>query len=215
MRGITGVMARRSRKPYHHGDLRRGLLDATLDLAREKSPAGVSLREAATLAGVSQAAPYRHFADKQAMLAAAAEEGFRQLLERVERLGLAERTPAERLLDWVELYVRFAVEQPAHFRLMHGQGSPPKSASPTLQAAARDTFQAFFRTVSGVTAPWRLDETAQREVALELWSIAHGMAMLALDQQTLFLGIPIDRVHTLAVRAAKAYLDGFDARRRR
>src|SRR5688500_11737827 len=88
------AMGRRPREGYHHGDLRRALLDATLRLAAEKSPAGVSLRESAREAGVSPAAPYRHFQDKQNMLAAAAEEGFRILLERIGRSAAQATLPA-------------------------------------------------------------------------------------------------------------------------
>lgn len=205
----------RSKRPkrYHHGDLRRALLDATLSLAAERSPAGVSLRESARAAGVSQAAPYRHFADKQTMLAAASEEGFRLLLGMTGHLAGRGR-PADQLVEWAGLYVRFAVEHPAHFRLMWGQGSPPKATTPALQAAARDTFQAFFRTVSALAAPWKLGEAELREVALELWSIAHGMATLALDGQTLFLSVAPDRVHEVARRAVETYLKGLKIARR-
>ena len=212
---LTGVntdlnihgMPRRRGKQYHHGDLRRALLDATLDLAAERSPAGVSLRESARAAGVSQAAPYRHFPDKQTMLAAASEEGFRLLLRTVGEVTPSGQ-PADQLVDWVGVYVRFAVEHPAHFRLMWGQGSPPKASTPSLQDAARETFQAFFRIVSNLTAPWKLRQAELREVALELWSIAHGMATLALDGQTLFLSVARDRIHQVARRAAETYLKG-------
>lgn len=210
---IHGMPTRRG-KPYHHGDLRRALLDATLDLAAERSPAGVSLRESARAAGVSQAAPYRHFPDKQTMLAAASEEGFRLLLRRVGELTPSER-PADQLVDWVGVYVRFAVEHPAHFRLMWGQGSPPKTSTPSLQEAARDTFQAFLRIVSKLAAPWKLRPESLREVALHLWSIAHGMATLALDGQTLFLAMTLDRIHEVARRAAETYLGGLKTVHRR
>jgi len=208
-------MARTRRPAYHHGDLRRALLDATLRLAAERSPAGVSLREAAREAGVSQAAPYRHFRDKQAMLAAAAEEGFSLLLKLIGERPRAQLTAGEQLLEWVDVYVRFAVGHPAHFRLMWGQGSPPKATTATLQALARETFQSFYRTVAAAAAPWRLRVARLREMALELWSIAHGAAMLALDGQTLFLAVPPSRVHELARRAAAGYLEGLSLRPQR
>src|SRR5215212_2074093 len=104
-----GAMLRRARRAYHHGDLRRALLDATLELAFERSPAAVSLREAARKAGVSQAAPYRHFRDKLEMLAAASQEGFELSLAAVQAAALDARSPREQLVDWAALYVRFAV----------------------------------------------------------------------------------------------------------
>jgi AcrR family transcriptional regulator len=183
-----------------------------LKLAAERSPAGVSLRESAREAGVSQAAPYRHFPDKQTMLAAAAEEGFRLLLAMIDDPAQRAQSPADQIVAWVDVYVRFAIEHPAHFRLMWGQGSPPKATTPALQAVARDTFQAFFRTVSALAAPWKLPPVRLREVALEIWSIAHGMATLALDGQTLFLSVPHERVHEIARRAAATYLQGLRRR---
>lgn len=176
----------RKRKPYHHGDLRRALLDATLTLAAERGAAGVTLREAARTAHVSQTAPYRHFSDKQAMLAAAAEEGFRLYHHEVERaLAATGEDAKEQLACLGETYVRFALEQPAYFRLMFGQGSPPKSASPGLQAAAREAFQVFFRTVERclATVP---TETSASDAMLRLWALAHGVASLALEKQVLF-----------------------------
>ena len=95
---------------------------------------------------------------------------------------------------------------------MWGQGSPAKATTASLQDVARDTFQAFFRIVASLAAPWKLPQTALREVALELWSIAHGMATLALDGQTLFLSVARDRVHEVARRAAETYLKGLNAR---
>jgi AcrR family transcriptional regulator len=207
-------MPRRSGKRYHHGDLRRALLDATLALAAERSPAGVSLRESARVAGVSQTAPYRHFPDKVTMLAVASEEGFQLLLRKIGELPPSGK-PADGLVGWVGVYVQFAIEHPAHFRLMWGQGSPAKATTASLQDVARDTFQAFFRIVASLAAPWKLPQAALREVALELWSIAHGMATLALDGQTLFLSVARDRVHEVARRAAETYLKGLKARHAR
>ena len=198
-------MARRSGKQYHHGDLRRAVLDATLDLAAERSPAGVSLRESARAAGVSQAAPYPHFPDKQTMWPPRRRKVSGCLAS--SRRADAKRTAsgsARRLGGRVRA-VR--CRAPGAFPPDVGAGRPPKASTPSLQDAARDTFQAFFRIVS-ITAPWKLRQAELREVALELWSIAHGMATLALDGQTLFLSVARDRIHQVARRAAETYLKG-------
>jgi AcrR family transcriptional regulator len=180
------MAAARKRRPYHHGDLRRALLDATLALAGERGAAGVTLREAARVAGVSQTAPYRHFPDKQAMLAAASEEGFHLFHQQVQQaLTAAGDDPRARLGSLGEAYVRFALAYPSHFRLMYGQGSPPKSASPGLQAAARASFQLLLGTVKrcqGARAP----RIPAQELTRRLWALAHGMATLALEKQILF-----------------------------
>jgi AcrR family transcriptional regulator len=173
-------------KPYHHGDLRRALLDAALALAAERGAAGVTLREAARIAGVSQTAPYRHFADKQAMLAAVAEEGFHLFDEEIRHaLATAAPDPTTQLVCLGVAYVRFALDHAAHFRLMFGHGSPPKSASPGLQAAARRAFQLFFGTVERCAAR-RPHEVVVKEISFRLWALAHGIATLALEKQILF-----------------------------
>src|SRR5690349_9700618 len=94
---------------YHHGNLRPALLRAAGKMLEKQGPAGVSLREASRRAGVSHAAPYRHFADREALLAELAAEGFEMLAEALR--GHAGR-------DMGEAYVRFALEHPQRFRLM-------------------------------------------------------------------------------------------------
>ena len=186
---------------YHHGDLRRALLDATLALAEEYGAAGVTLRQAAERAGVSQTAPYRHFADKTAMLAAVSEEGFRLLYARMLAVSQAAR-PMRQIAAWAACYVEFAVTHTAYFRLMFGQGSAQKSTSIALQAAARDTYQLLFQTVK------KRVKADPRQLALEVWSLAHGMAVLAVDGQTRFLGQPPANMAEAAQAAVVALLAG-------
>jgi len=187
-------------KRYHHGDLRRALLDATLALAEEHGAAGVTLRQAAERAGVSQTAPYRHFADKTAMLAAASEEGFRLLYARM--LAVSQGGAVQQVAAWAACYVEFAVTHTAHFRLMFGQGSAQKSTSVSLQAAARDTFQLLLQTVK------KRFKADPHRLALEVWSLAHGMAVLAVDGQTRFLGQPPAKIAEAARVAVAALLAG-------
>jgi AcrR family transcriptional regulator len=178
----------RKRRPYHHGDLRRALLDATLALATERGAAGVTLREVARIAGVSQTAPYRHFPDKQAMLAAAAEEGFQLFGKEMERtLHAAGPAPEDEIGSLCEAYVCFALDRTSHFRLMFGHGSPEKSASPGLQQAAREAFERFLETVERCLARAPSARTPE-DVVFRLWALAHGIATLALERQALFDG---------------------------
>ena len=99
-------MRRKKTKRYHHGDLRAALVDGALRLLKERSPAELSLRAVARLAGVSQNAPYRHFASKDALLAAIAEEGFRRL---AAVTAAARGSPRKRLAEMGAVYVRFAI----------------------------------------------------------------------------------------------------------
>lgn len=206
-------MARR-RASYHHGDLRRALLDATLRLAETQGPAGVTLREAARLAGVSQTAPYRHFADKTAMLAAASEEGFVILRQAMEQAGAPfAGDPRRRIVEYGVAYVRFAVTHPAYFRLMYGHGSAAKAVTRELQARARETFQMFFQSVGECLARRILRRDDQRVLTYELWSLGHGLATLVLDRQTLHLDVDAANAPEHARAAMNALLSGLSVGR--
>src|SRR3954469_24156481 len=123
-------VARKRADTYQHGDLRRALIQAGLKLLAEGGVAALSLRAAAQLAGVSHAAPYRHFRDKDALVAAIAEEGFKLLTRRMREEIANERAGAEpgrhppgvveRLRAAGRGYVSFAVEHPAYFRTVFG-----------------------------------------------------------------------------------------------
>src|SRR5262245_29389962 len=119
----------RKRPGYHHGDLRRALILAARRILEHEGLAGLSLRAAAREAGVSQAAPYHHFKDKDALLGAVAAEGFDALAEAMRTRMAACRDPASTLSAAGEGYVAFAVANPALFQLMFGAAmrAPPGS----------------------------------------------------------------------------------------
>ena len=179
---LTLSTPRRHRSGYHHGSLREALIEAALAiLAEGGDPATFSLREAARRAGVSAMAPYRHFPDRDALLAAAATVGF-------ERLAAAQEQ-ADRHADATEAviaqgvaYVAFARGEPALFRLMFGAGAVAKTGD--LAAAAQRSFRLLADRVATVAPP------AQAELwTLRHWSLAHGLAALAIDGQLgLFAG---------------------------
>src|SRR6476659_4036663 len=100
-------------KRYHHGDLRNALIQAGQAILAAEGAAGLDLRKVARAAGVSHAAPYRHFADKQALLAAIAEEGFYQLTEGMDAaIGQAPASAADQLEQLAHVYVQFAIDHP-------------------------------------------------------------------------------------------------------
>jgi AcrR family transcriptional regulator len=112
----------KKRGRYHHGDLRRALLDAALEVLSAEGASALTLREVARRAGVTHAAPYRHFADKQTLLAAVAEEGFRMLTaEMLERSVPLKDDPVRALQAIGLAYVRFATTERAHFQVMFGK----------------------------------------------------------------------------------------------
>jgi len=164
-----------SDRAYHHGDLPAALIAAARELLAEDGTEALSLRAVARRAGVSAMAPYRHFQDKEALLAAVAADGFREFAATLE---VADRSvpPDRALLEQGVAYVRFACDQPALFRLMFGP--PRQGAHPALkhdEAQAHGVLAA--RVAAETPAPAR---TAR---VLACWSVVHGLASLIIDGQ--------------------------------
>jgi len=171
---------RGKRGRYHHGDLRRALLDAALAVLTEADARALTLREVARRAGVTHAAPYRHFTDKDALLAAVAEEGFRTLIEVMkEEMGRASADPVEQLEALGVGYVRFALAHPAHFEVMFGPELPWHQEECTpLHDAADDTFGLLVASVQAAQAAGKLRGEQPLPFALLAWSTVHGLATL-------------------------------------
>src|SRR4029078_9464894 len=148
---------------YHHGNLRPALLRAAGKMLEKEGPGEISLREAARRAGVSHAAPYRHFEDRDALLAELAAEGF-------QMLGQAMHGQAGRAMG--EAYVRFALDHPQRFRLMFGGVLELQKYEP-LRAAASATY-------AGLVDAFR-DMPQPELAAAAAWSLVHGLAHLKLD----------------------------------
>jgi AcrR family transcriptional regulator len=176
----------RLKKPagsYHHHDLRQALLQGALQLIVRHGPEALTLRAVAQLAGVSHAAPYRHFADKEALLAAVAEEGFRGL----EALMAAaqhkfEHDPTRALEASGVAYVTYAVEHPARFQVMFTHQIPKGSGRhPALDAAAGAAFERLVATVRAGQAAGRFRGSDPLPSAVAAWSVAHGLSHLMVE----------------------------------
>ncbi len=164
-----------STQKYHHGDLRSALLSEGMALVAEKGADRLSLRELARHLGVSAMAPYRHFSDKEALLAAIAADGYRQLQARLEG---AEQSPASvrsSLLQQGIAYVQFALDRPALFRLMFGT-KMPEGQTPELDAARAAAFGSLMRGIQPEGTA-----NARSVKAMGCWSLVHGLALLLLD----------------------------------
>ncbi len=161
-------------KSYHHGELRTALVGAALALLTEGGADALSLRAVARRAGVSAMAPYRHYPDKEALLAAVAVQGFDGLRDML-RAADASAPAGEALVAQAVAYVRYAEENPALFRLMFGPAR--LGTHPALEAAGGTAYAVL---ASRVTAQTPAD--ADREAcALGCWSMVHGLASLFLD----------------------------------
>lgn len=176
--------ARRGRRTYHHGNLRRALVDAALDLVHTAGPQALTLRAAARRAGVSQAAPYRHFRDKRALLGAVAEEGFRALTREMRRAQAAEGAdPVKRLRALGLAYVRFATRHPSHFRVMFGREVADKSDLPGLAEAANETFALLVRGITASECAGMFRQDNPEALAVAAWAMVHGLSALLVDGQ--------------------------------
>jgi AcrR family transcriptional regulator len=186
-----------ARRTYHHGDLRRALVAAATSLLDRHGPSGVTLRGTARAAGVSQAAPYRHFASKEALLAAVAEAAFRGLYDACETAarGGDLRDPGSQLDAVSTAYVRFATRYPARYRLMWAP-APRGRDYPALQAAAASAGIALAGALAACAGEGDPTQTHPPERLLVLWSLLHGLAGLILDEQ-----IPRDVVTTFSTEA--------------
>jgi len=174
---------RRAEATYHHGDLRRALVQSALDLIAAGGTSRVTLRGVARAAGVSHMAPYNHFADKAALIAAAGAEGFRRLKGAMEQRmkAFAQGDPL-RVQAVGIAYVVFAVENPELFRLMFGPELADTTGHADLARAAHEVLQLLIGAldVAGLAAP---DAAAAAEFALAPWALVHGLAMLAVAGQ--------------------------------
>jgi AcrR family transcriptional regulator len=192
---------------YHHGDLRRALVDAAFELLKEHGPRGITLREAARRAGVTHAAPYRHFADKEALLAALAEEGFLQLRSSVE--DAMEGVPAALLLEAIGVaYVRFAREQPSQFRVMFGSEMGDKRRYPGLMQADQAVFDLLCGAIRSAQEAGMLAAGNPARLGMVQWSMLHGVAALVVDGQLERAGVREEQLDEFARRVARTGLAG-------
>jgi AcrR family transcriptional regulator len=158
---------------YHHGDLRAALVRTAMQLLEESGETALSLRAVARRAGVSPAAPYRHYADREALISAVAAVGYRELAERLAAAHPSPSTP-EQLASVAIAYVQFALERPALFRIMFGE---PCDRDNEERLAATAAVSQYVRAIAERSFP-QADPDA---LATAIWALVHGLAFLHLD----------------------------------
>ncbi len=172
-------------RSYHHGDLKTAMIDAALQLVREKGPRGFTLNEASRTAGVSVSAPYNHFKDKDALLIEIVLLGNRTLETELRAAADIVAPPTEKLLAVYLAYVSFADRHPDLFAVMFQSGID-KTHYPEIQASSAKAF--------GVAAVLALQiepsPTSAWQLALAIWTMAHGFATLSVEGAIAGVGFP-------------------------
>src|SRR3954454_13314905 len=172
-------MAISQARPYHHGNLRSELLQQAEQMLTERGVAELSLRELAREVGVSHAAPRRHFRDKQALLDALAESGFKRLGRELDRaLARADSGFADRLAAFARAYVRFATRNGALLELMFA-GKHRAGASDALKAAADDAFSRPLALVAEAQSAGEVVGDSPDRVATVLFAALQGLVSMA------------------------------------
>ena len=201
-------------RPYHHGDLRRAIVTAAMEILQETQSLEFSLRELARRAGVSHNAPYKHFADKRELLAAVSAAGFETLTKRMTTEIAGLDNAREQLFAMLRAYIAHGVENPALYNLMFGGylGGPNRSR-PAIELAEAEKTKGLLAAVIVAGGLGRaIPHTArnERQIAgaiLACWSLVHGLTLLLADG----LVGPKKKSGALGDRLVQGMLDGLAA----
>jgi AcrR family transcriptional regulator len=199
---------RDGRRGYHHGNLREALINAALDLIARKGPAGFTFAEAARAAGVSPAAPYRHFRDRDALMADVARRGFEHFEQRLAAAWDEGRpSPLAALERMGRAYLGFAREEPAYFSAMFESGLPI-AAHPELQTAGDRAFAVLRGACAAVVAALPAGKRPPAMMmALHIWALSHGIASLFARGDAARRSLPMSPEELLEA-ATLVYLEG-------
>jgi AcrR family transcriptional regulator len=196
---------------YHHGDLRAALLAEAAAMIDEGGAGSVTMRGIGQRLGVSRAAPYRHFADKTALLVAVAANGFDHLRGHLQATGAgAPRASAKQLLLLGDVYVRFALENPGHYRLMYGKEALAREDLPELRDSAKALFDQFADVIRAYQRSGTIKRGDPQALAYVAWGAMHGLASLVIDGQIQ----GTDDIDGLTRLTTRTVLDGMRVRRR-
>lgn len=167
---------------YHHGNLRQALISGAIALIAERDVSSLSLREVARRVGVSHAAPYRHFQDKESLLAAVAEEGFIGLTAAMNKgIQQVPNDPLKRLEAIGVAYVQFAIAHPSHYRVMFGRYQGEQALHPEPAQVGWQAFQVLLNVIEAGQAAEAVRSAEAMQLTWVAWSTVHGLAMLLID----------------------------------
>jgi AcrR family transcriptional regulator len=195
------------RAPYHHGDLRAALIEAATRLIREGRVETFTVAEAARAAGVSSGAPYRHFADRDALLDEVAAAGFERLsAESDAAMAAHPRGSLDSLIAGGCAYVAFGASEPELFHLMWGATRPHAEGGVATRTGSR-CYAAFIANLTEVMAAQGLGDRDPHDFGAPLWGMVHGFASLLIGRNSMFVA-DLAEVQAKVGRATRAYVAG-------
>jgi AcrR family transcriptional regulator len=195
---VTGARPRRKpRDRYHHGDLRRALLDEALRTIQQDGVDALTLRTIGVRLGVSRTALYRHFTDKRALLSSVATEGFRLLTERLLNAWKAGGIRGFNAMGVA--YIRFAMGNPSHYRVMFGGFVDDGPRDDDLMRESTAAFQALVDAIVALQQEGAVRKDDALQLAQFIWAVVHGVSMLIIDGQLAHHRAPIDDLIQFAV----------------
>ena len=172
------------KKTYHHGDLKNALIEAGADILSKEGVSGLSLRKVAQKAGVSHTAPYAHFADKQALIAAISTEGYRRLhADLAVVVQHYQGDPARQLVEGAWAYVQFALNDTDHFKIALSGVVEKEKNYPAFVEMTRQNFALLVQIVETCQASKILKRGPADLLAVGVWSLIHGFVALILEDQ--------------------------------
>ncbi len=182
-------MRGKAKANYHHGDLRRALMDVSIDILKKHEVETLNLRKLAVLAGVSPGAPYHHFADRAELVAAIANEGFELLEGSMHKATTACTNDASARLEALgQGYVHFAITHPGYFRVMFRRETH-NNASTEMRGAGKRTFQLLCDAITACQEDGSAPAGDPQPLVLHAWAAVHGLSTLLVDGD--LKGIPI------------------------
>jgi AcrR family transcriptional regulator len=172
------------KKTYHHGDLKNALIEAGTQIVSKEGVQALSLRKVAYQAGVSHAAPYAHFADKQALIAAISTEGYRRLYQALDATTQRHQgDPLHQLVEGAWAYVQFALNDSDHFKITLSGVVEKEKDYPAFVAMSQQSFALVVQIVEACQAKGILNSGPADVLAVSVWSLIHGFVSLLLEDQ--------------------------------
>lgn len=184
--------ARKPKHAYHHGNLRQALLDQALATIRDRGVEALTLRDVGAGLGVSRTALYRHFADKTALLAAVATEGFRRFRAALHDGWTRGGHGRAGLQGMGQAYVQFALAHPSHYRVMFGGFVSKAACDPALGVEAEGAFHVLLDAIVELQQHGLVRAGDPQALAVFVWASTHGLSMLAIDGQLSWPGASFD-----------------------